>query len=411
MNITWLEMKKALYSPTILILLVLFSIFNIFTIISHSYGKDELKIANVIIEKYGEAFNDDILDNMQKDLNADVKKLVPQFQDANAFINSMNDEKYQNSTLAEQHEIDRIHLMQLYINLGKSLDERYSKLNIETLKEGTIADFGLTNWSADVITREFDKLNNRFTEMKETKEYKKWFFASNYRMHSELFKNLIKKVAMEGVILVVLLTALITNYEFEHRTQLVTYASKKGRLLMWHKLIASLLTTLLILSLLFGISLITFFTVYDYSGVWTAPITSGLNWEYTWPHITWWPIELWKYLLLTITILVITLLIISLLTFCISTFLRNSYLSWILCILILVSMFVVPMFFSGMPTLLLLMHFNLILLLLNPHQYFSGVSNLMMFEYHEVWTLVLWGLISLLCVTYVFRRFNRKDIV
>lgn len=411
MNITWLEMKKALYSPTILILLVLFSIFNIFSIISNSYVKDELKVANVIIEKYGEAFNDDILDKMQEDLNADVKKLVPPFQDANTLINSMNDKKYQNSTLAEQHEIDRIHLMQLYINLGKSLDERYSKLNIETLKEGTIAEFGFTNQTADFVSREFDKLNDRFTEMKETKEYKKWFFASNYRMHSELFKNLIKKVAMEGVILVVLLTALITNYEFEHRTQLVTYATKKGRLLMRHKLIASLLTTLLILSLLFGISLITFFTVYDYSGVWTAPITSGLNWEFKWPYITWWPIELWKYLLLTITILIITLLIISLLTFCVSTFLRNSYLSWIICILILVSMFVVPMFFSGLPTLFLLMHFNLILLLLNPHQYFSGVSNLMMFEYHEVWTLVLWGLISLLCVTYVFRRFNRKDIV
>ncbi|MFT9817917.1 ABC transporter permease subunit [Lysinibacillus sp. NPDC056185] len=411
MNITWLEMKKALFSPTILILLVLFSIFNIFTIISNSYVRDELKIANDIIKKYGETFNDEILSKMQKDLNADVKKRNPQFQDANVFINSMNDEKYQNSTLAEQHEIDRIHLMQLYINLGKSLDERYAKLNIETLKEGTIADFGLTNWAAGFVSREFDKLNNRFTEMKETKEYNKWFFASDYRMHSELFKNLIKKIAMEGVILVVLLTALITNFEFEHRTQLVTYTTKKGRLLMRHKLIASLLTTLLTLLPLFGISLITFFMVYDYSGVWTAPITSGLNWEYTWPHITWWPIELWKYLLLTITILVITLLIISLLTFCISTFLRNSYLSWILCILILVSMFVVPMFFSGMPTLLLLMHFNLTLLLLNPHMYFSGVSNLMMFEYHEVWTLVLWCLISLLCVTYVLRRFNRKDIV
>lgn len=411
MNITWLEMKKALYSPTILILLVLFSIFNIFTIISNSYVKDELKVVNVIIEKYGEDFNDDILDRMQEDLNADVKKLVPQSQDANAFINSMDDEKYQNSTLAEQLEIDRIHLMQLYINLGKDLDERYSKLNIETLKEETIADFDLTSWTADFVSREYDKLNDRFTEMKETKEYNTWFFASDYRMHSELFKNLIKKIAMEGVILVVLLTALITNYEFEHRTQLVTYASKKGRLLMRNKLIASLLSTLLIFLTLFGISLVTFFTIYDYTGVWTAPISSGLNWEYKWPYITWWSIELWKYLLLTITILVITLLIISLLTFCVSTFLKNSYLSWILCVLILVSMFVLPMFFGGMPTLLLLMQFNLTLLLLNPHMYFSGVSNLMMFEYHEVWTLVLWGLISLLCVKYVFRRFNRKDFL
>jgi len=57
------------------------------------------------------------------------------------------------------------------------------------------------------------------------------------------------------------------------------------------------------------------------------------------------------------------------------------------------------------------MHLNLTLLLLNPHLYFSGVSNLMMFKYHEAWTLALWGLISVLCVTYAFSRFNRKDIV
>ncbi|MGG2108793.1 hypothetical protein [Lysinibacillus pakistanensis] len=37
------RMKKALYSPTILILLVLFSIFNIFTIISHFLWKRRIK--------------------------------------------------------------------------------------------------------------------------------------------------------------------------------------------------------------------------------------------------------------------------------------------------------------------------------------------------------------------------------
>lgn len=411
MSITWLEIKKALYSPTILILLVLFIIFNIFTVISNSYIKDELKIVNIIIEKYGDTFNDEILRKMQEDLNTDVKKLNPQFHDANSFINTMNYEKYHNTTLTEQKEIDRINLMQMYINLGMSLDERYAKLNIEQLKEETITGFGFTNWTAGFVTSEYDKLNDRLTEIKEMNEYKNWFFAGNYRIHNELFRHLIKNIAMEGVILVVLLTTLITNYEFEHRTQLVTYATKKGRLLMLNKLMASLLASLIILLPLFGISLLTFFMVYDYSGLWTALITSGLNWEYKWPYITWWPIEYWMYLLLTITILVITLLIISLLTFCISSIIKNSYLTWIVGILLLVSMFVVPMFFKGIPTLMLFMHLNLTLLLLNPHKYFSGVSNLMMFKYHEAWTLALWGLISVLCVTYAFSRFNRKDIV
>ena len=411
MRITWLEMKKALFAPTILILLALFTLFNIFTIVSSSYAKDELTIANMIVEKYGDTFNDDVLRVMQEDLNADAQKFDAQFNDANTFLEAMNYEKYDAATVSEQQEIDRISLMQMYIASGESLDERYAALDIETLKKWIIADYGFTGWSADFMTKEYDKVNDRLAEMKETGEYKEWFFAANYRMHSELFRYLMKNIAMEGVLLVVLLTALITNYEFEHRTQLVTYATKKGRHLMRNKLVASLLSTLLVLLPLFGLSLLTFFTVYDYSGLWKTLISSGLNWEYRWPYITWWPVELWQYLLLAIVILVVTLLIISILTFCVSTFIKNSYISWILCILLLVSMFVVPSFFNGIPTLLLAMQLNLTLLLLNPHMYFNGMSDLTMFEYHEIWTLTLWLFISVCCTVFTFRRFKRKDIV
>lgn len=411
MRITLLEMKKALFSPTILILLALFTLFNIFTIVSGAYLKDELKIANVIVEKYGNTFNDDVLRVMQEDLNADTQKIDPQFNDANTFLEAMNYEKYDAATVHEQQEIDRISLMQMYIANGEILDERYAALDIEALKKGTIVDYGFTGWSADFMSKEYDKLSERLTEMKETEEYKEWFFAPNYRMHSELFRNLMKNIAMQGVLLVVLLTALITNYEFEHRTQLVTYATKKGRHLMRNKLAASLLSTLLMLLPLFGLSLLTIFTVYDYSVLWKTLISSGLNWEYKWPYITWWPVELWKYLLLTIVILVVTLLIISILTFCVSIFVKNSYFSWILCILLLVSMFVVPSFFNGMPTILLVMQLNLTLLLLNSHMYFNGVSDLTMFEYHEIWTLALWLFISILCTIFALIRFKRKDIV
>lgn len=411
MRITWLEMKKALFSPTILILLALFILFNIFTIVSGSYIKDELKIVNMIVQKYGDTFNDDVLNMMQEDLNANTQKIDAQFNDANTFLEAMTHEKYTVATVNEQQEIDRISLIQMYLANGESLDKRYATLDIEALKKGVIADYGFTGWSVDFMTKEYDKFSDRLTEMKKNGEYKEWFFAGNYRMHSELFSILMKNIAMESVLLVVLLTVLITNYEFEHRTQLVTYATKKGRHLTRNKLFASLLATFLVLLPLFGLSLLTFFTVYDYSGLWKTLISSGLNWEYKWPYITWWPVELWQYLLLTIVILVMTLLLISTLTFCMSTFVKNSYISWILCILLLVSMFVVPSFFIGMPIILLIMQLNLTLLLLNPHMYFNGVSGLTMFEYHEIWTLALWWFISILCTIFALKRFKRKDIV
>ncbi|WP_159083046.1 hypothetical protein [Lysinibacillus sp. 2017] len=89
-----------------------------------------------------------------------------------------------------------------------------------------------------------------------------------------------KTLAVEGVLLVVLLTAFITNYEFEQSTQLVIYPTKKGRKLLLNKGLASLLASFIVIAILFGVTLSAYFTVYDYSAVWQASISSGFNWEY-----------------------------------------------------------------------------------------------------------------------------------
>ena len=410
MHITWLEMKKALFSPTILILLSLFIVFNIFTAVTSSYGiKNELKIVNTIVDTYGNKFDNQTLNKMQIDLNSSILNLYPQYENVPSFLESMNYEKYSAASKVEQQEIDRISLMQMYISIANSLNSRYSGLDMEQLKNEVIKEDGLTGFTADLIANEYDQLAKRLDRIMETEEYKSWFFSGEYKMHSELFRVMIKNVAIQGVLLVVLLTSLITNYEFERKTQLVIYATKKGRHLMINKLIACLLVTLVILVPLFGLSLFMFFTVYDYSGLWQTNIASGLNWEYQLPYITWWPIEFWQYLLLAIAILVGILLIISCLTFSLSTFIKNSYLSWILTIILLISMFIATGFFKGIWTYI--MHLNLTVLLLNPHLYFNGVSNYTMFEHHEIYTLILWFLISGVCCIFTYKRFLRKDIV
>ncbi|MFT4416186.1 hypothetical protein ACLM5H_20180 [Fredinandcohnia humi] len=411
MYITWLEMKKALFSPIILFLLVIFISFNIFSIISGADNRDELKLINDIVEKYGLTFDEDSLHTMQEDLNEDVQNFNSNFQDANAFLESMTFEKYYEANKDAQQEIDRINRMQMYIHLGKNLDTRYKALTIEQLRDFMIQQFNLNGISKRYVTNEFKKLSTRLEEMKENAEYKQWFFAGEYRMHSQLFRELLKNIAIEGVMLVVLLTALIVNYEIEHRTQLLTYATKRGRQLVWNKLFASLLSTFLVLVPLFGVSLLLFFGVYDYSGLWETRISSGLNWEYKWPYVTWWPVEFQHYLGLAIAILVMSLLIVSLLTFTISIFVKNSYFTWIMGILFLISMYVVPSFFSGIPIVLILLHFNVTLLLVNPHLYFSAISNLTMFEHHEIITLTCWLAVVAFCTFIAIRRFYRKDIV
>ena len=408
MYITWLELKKALLSPVFFILLFVIIGFNLFLIWSDSYNKQELKVINEIIEKYGASFNDDVLQQMEQDIN----DVVQAFGGTNAqpFFEDLTLEQYEEASLEQQQQINHAGLLYAYLQSAKGLESRYATIDIPKLKQIFITEENLPAWLEQKMTDDFDSWHARFNEIMAKNEYKQWFFLSDYRMHSNLFSAKMKTLALEGVLLVALLTVLITNYEFEKKTQLVIYSTKNGRKLIWHKFFASMIGSLFVILVLFGLTLLSYFMVYDYSAVWQTPISSGFNWEYKLPYITWWEIPLWQYLIFAIGILSSVLLMVSLLTFSISVFLKNTYFAWCLCILVLVSMFVVPFYFTN-STAQWLMHFNITLLLLNPHLYFDGGTTYTMTKYHELYTLLLWGGIVILGSMLAIRYFNRKDVV
>lgn len=408
MYIIWLELKKALLSPIILMLLFLMIGFNIFQIWDNSYAKQELKIVNEIIETYGESFNDAVFQQMEQDIDQLVKNLGG--SNTQSFFENMTLKKYEEASLEKQQQIDHAQLLYTYLQTAKALETRYKTIDIQMLKQDFIKEQHMLPWLERIMDDEFNAWDTRFSEIIETNEYTHWSFLNTYRMHHNLFVTEMKTLALEGVLLIALLTAFITNYEFDNKTQLVIYSTKKGRKLTSYKGLASLLGSLLIILLLFGSTLTAYFMVYDYSAIWHVPISSVFNWEGILPYITWWEIPLWKYFIFAISILSSVLLIVSALTFIIGLFLKNTYFTWCVCMLLLVSMFVVPFYFTN-STAQWLMHFNITLLLLNPDKYFDGGTTFMMMQYHELYTLMLWGSISILGSVLAIRYFNRKDMV
>ena len=408
MRLTWLEMKKAMLSPVIMVLLLLMLAFNIFSIISNSHYKEELKVVNDIVATYGPTFDDDVLATMEGDLEKQVRQLGG--SDTVTYLETMTYEQYEQATVDEKQQIDEVSLKFTYLQNAKALEERYEAINLSKEKEALFEYYSMPAWLENKMIVEFDGWQSRYEEIVETNEYKQWFFLSDYRMHSELFRSLMKNLAVEGVLLVILLTAFITNYEFEHRTQLVVYTTKKGRKLLINKGVASLLVSFIVLALLFGGTLATYFSVYDYSAVWQTSISSGFNWEYRLPYITWWDLSVGQYFGLALSILIAILVIVGLLTFTISVYVKNSYYTWIIGVLFLLAMFIAPAYFSN-GVVLWLSSFNISLLIMNPHQYFNGGTTFMMTQYHEVWTLLIWLFIASIGMFWVIRYFNRRDVV
>ena len=408
MYITWLEMKKALGSPVLLILLGLMLAWNVFTMISESKYKQELRIVADIVATYGQSFDDAVLHVMDADLQQQAKQLGA--TDAATFYEDMTYEAYEQATQDVQQQMNHFRLLYTYWQAATQLESDYTAIHIATIKQDFIQNEQMPRWLETHMVVQFDAWQSRYDAIVATNEYKQWFFLGEYRMHSQLFRQLLKTLAMEGVLIVALLTALLMNYQFEQRTQLVVYATKKGRKLWLHQALASLLTSVLLVTSLFTVTLVMYFTVYDYSALWQTSISSGMNWEYQLPYITWWDVSVFQYFIFALTIIALILCIVFLLTCAVALYLKNSYYTWIIVIVSFVAMFVVPMFFSN-SVLLWLSSFNLSLLLMNPHHYLSGGTTFMMTKYNEAWSIGIWFLFATGALVCAVRYFNRKDVL
>ncbi len=421
MRIILLECKKALLSPIILGLIFLFSVWNIFVIQTSSDFNEDLSIVNEIVEKYGPEFTDESLEKVNgeitrelAELNSITEKTTSQtFDSAFEFFNQLSYEGQTKYTEKQLQSFSTLSIKEMYMNNAKSMDDRYAELDIIKLGESEIRKYGLTGAAADTLQHEYTKFSDRFTELQQNGEHRQWFFSGqNYHMHSLLFGTVFRHLLIEGMILVVLATALITNFEFENRTQLVTYATKRGRKLMNDKLVASLFTASIMIGILFIMTLGTYFTTFDYSYLWNTAISSGFNWEmkFNVPYASWWNWSLLTYLVMGLILSLVCMLLFSLFTFTISVFVKNSYFTFILFAIIFITLFLVPGFIPNSSILKLFTGFNLSPLLLNPGQWWMGLGGLIMFKSYEWMTVLAWTVIYISICVIVLKKFIKEDI-
>ena len=299
----------------------------------------------------------------------------------------------------------------MYLDQAKYIDSDYATMDMIALGEAEIAKYGLTGKAAEILRNEHIKLSDRFEELKQNGEHKEWFFlGKSYKMHSFLFRTMFTTFMFEALILIVLATALLTTYEFENRTHLVAYSTKRGRSLMKDKLAASLLTALAITTFLLIVMLGTYFTVFDYSHVWGSSISSAFNWEYNMPYITWWEMPFLKFLLLVIVLMYSCMLLFSAIAFVISILVKNSYFTFFIFAIFFAIGFMLPSFMPSSSSLIFITGFNLSVVVMNPHMLFTGSSGLVMFKYHELVTMTVWTIIVVACYLLVTKYFKRVDI-
>lgn len=422
MDIKIQELKKIISSPVIIGLTVVFILFNIFSLSGSSYLKEDLKIINNIISEFGYEINDEMISEMNdkyknslKDLNKITKKKVNKtYKSIGEFVESS---EYQSNnyeggvfTQKDLEFFNEVNLLYTYANLSVDLIKDYEDIDINEVSEGSIEMYGLSGQSADMARDNYKELDKRFDEIIENEEHKNlFFFGVNYKMHSLLFKETLMKCIYEIIILVVLMIAYLINFEFDNKTNLLIYSTKRGRKNIRDKFAVCVASSIAVSGIILGVTLLAYFINFDYSEAFNIPITSAFNWEYKLPYISLFDHTILERLILSVLIIITCAVIFTTIAFIICTLIKNSYLVIFIFFILFGISLLIPQAIDGSSPLIIYSHYQVFQLILNPHMWFMDMGPFM-FKNYEVTTLATNTMVVSLIAFLTMKKFKREDL-
>jgi hypothetical protein len=300
-------------------------------------------------------------------------------------------------------------LLEYYYSNSLKIDESFLARDPVKKAEYELKVYGISGEAAELIRSQYDNFTERFNEVKDNKEYKHLFPAQSvWETHLLLFKKLFKALLIESLILSVLVTAYVMNFEFERGTYSLAYSSKRGRKLWLDKIFAALITNVTILSILLAITLAVYFSVFSYREFWFVPISSSFNAGKEW-FMSWWNLSFIEYLAAAVVLAYLVIILFTLMTVVLARWIRNSYLVFFTFLCLFGAIFINQGMFVNSSMLFLLGSFTPVHLILNSFVWFMQ-RTITFTPYYEIITVMAWYVILLLAVLYCARSFRKCDL-
>ncbi|NLV89549.1 MAG: ABC transporter permease subunit [Tissierellia bacterium] len=419
MDIRIKEFKKIVTSPIIIGLLVLFIVYNSIFIFQNSYFREELRVLTRLVDRFGYEIDDEMLEKYRlyyEEQLVSLNKITKEktSKNYNSMAEFFADYKYGLEDIYDREELGLIMelgIMEAYYNTIEEIDEVYSSLDIMERAESEINKFQLIDKAAETVRNQYKAFSERFQQLVNNKEHKNLFFLGKvYRLHSILFKSLFKIIIFEIIILVVLITAYIVNYEFDNKTEAITYTTKRGRDLILDKLYVSIFSSLVVTTIILLVTLALYFIIFDYSGLWKVPISSYFNTDHNFPYLSWWKMSFVQFLFFTIGLVYSITLLFNGIIFIIARAIKNTYFAFFVFAIIFGLFLILPRLAPNSSNTIFIGAFTPYFLILNPHVWFMEGGAFATFKYHEIVTLVIWALMIWVLSILSIKRFKRQDI-
>ena len=240
---------------------------------------------------------------------------------------------------------------------------------------------------------------------------------ATYGSHQFLFGTLFRAILGESAILAMLGTLYLLGYEGMYRTEGLACASRTGRRLQRMKVLAALPASAAMYGLLAVCSLVPYFVLYDYSGIWEASVSSQFNYFSDMlvvrPFLTWGDFTVAQYLAAALPLGAVLTAVFSLLASVCGTLVRSPYLAALALGIVC---------FGGMGLLsafgeldwwaaYLIACFQPVMVWLSCNAWFTELGLTAVLPWQESIAVVLNFLLLGAGTLLALRRFERKDVV
>ncbi len=223
---------------------------------------------------------------------------------------------------------------------GEGMTDTYADYDLQPLVDYYTSYVKSSPGTAALMERKYDRLAERITHLSEIGAAMDWYSGPvTQNVHQFLYGTLMRAILTEGAVLGMLSMLFLLGYENQQRTAAGVYASRTGRKLCRHKVLAGITWALAVYLLLAAVTLGAFLVLWDWSGVWGGSVSSQFNYVIDMlirrPFFTWADFTVGSYLMAVVGLGGLLTAAFALLAAVCGTLVGNVYLSALALVLLL----------------------------------------------------------------------------
>lgn len=389
------EFKRFISRPLIYVLLAGCMLVNGWILLNHINERAIVLAAAGLLEDWENAGNVGNTENTDKAVYVTEENLQE--------IKSYLEKNMPAASLQENADVSLENLLKGTVVMARTVTPK-------DLASGFIESAGLFGGAAAKASEICGSLSGLFEKLKESGIANRFFVPCHLGFFDMFCRELFPALAFEGILLCVLLMLKAANDTFSAKTALVVFTTKRGRKNQWSCFVSAMAGCAAMLAVLWGLTLGAAAVCYPMGSLWNTPLGSCMILSQLFPIIARFPMTVLGYMAVEFLVALLLGLLFAAAAFGLSERWHNSFKAFIVMAFAGMVLALLPSLAKG-STAWFVLNYNPVNLAGNAGFWFASGTPWVAPAHYELITFLVWGLLAVLLVFFMTRRFYREDIL